>query len=308
MVQKKNKVSTISSGVKVKNMPVNYPVLSFVLFLAALFIWFIVGKMFMEMAVDENLCQIRQRTSKNHFSEVVAVVGDEKIYLSEIKDYAKMIPQLSELPFEMIYPQLLETVISSRVLNLAAKELDIENLPDVQIALNLAHEQIIAQAYLDKKLAEGMTEDRLKALYQLELKNFKPAKEVRARHILVKSEQEAKDILIQLKAGAAFDMLAEKYSQDKSASNGDLGYFTEDMMIPEFSRVVFELKKGQISEPIKTPFGWHIAQVEDIRQSLPPSFDDVKGDLKNMLMEQDTQKIIDNEKKRMNVQIKKVKI
>ena len=103
-------------------------------------------------------------------------------------------------------------------------------------------------------------------------------------------------------------MLADKYSLDKSAVNGDLGYFTADMMIPEFSRVVFDLKKGQLSEPIKTPFGWHIAQVEDIRQSLPPSFEDLKDDLKNMLREQDIQKIMDEERQRVQVRIKKVKI
>ena len=308
MVQKKNKKVAVPNTVDVRRTPVNYPVLSFILFLAALFIWFIVGKMFMEMAVEENLCRIRQQNQKEYSGEVVAVVGDENIYLSEIKDYANMIPQLSELPFEMIYPQLLETVINSRILKIAAEQANIESLPDVQAALNLAHDQIISQAYLDKKVSEGITEERLKEFYEAELKNFKPVKEVRAKHILVKSEQEAKDILIQLKAGASFDMLAEKYSQDKSAPKGDLGYFTEDMMIPEFGRVVFALKKNQISEPIKTPFGWHVALVEDIRQSLPPSFDDVKGDLKNMLMEKDMQKALDEEKQRMKVQIKKIKI
>ena len=161
---------------------------------------------------------------------------------------------------------------------------------------------------MDKKLAQAITEERLKERYQTEIQNFKPVKEIRAKHILLKSEQEAKDVLIQLKAGAAFEMLAAKYSQDKSAPDGDLGYFTEDMMIPEFARAVFTLKKNQLSEPIKTPFGWHVAVVQDIRQSTPPSFDEVKEDLKQMIMEQDAQKIMDDEKKRMNVKIKRPKI
>ncbi len=311
--QKKGKVQQNTSKIveltlEDQRKAVNYPILSFILFLTALFIWFVVGKMFMEMAVDENLCQIRQKVIKQPIGEVVAIVAGENIYMSEIKDYAQTIPQLSELPFDMVYPQLLETVVSSRVLKRGAEQAGIEELPDVQMALALAHDQIIAQAYLDKKLSEMMTEERLKQRYQEELKSFKPAKEVRAKHILVKTEQEAKDILVQLKAGASFEMLATKYSQDKSAPDGDLGYFTEDMMIPEFGRVVFDLKKEQLSDPIKTPFGWHIAIVKDIRQSSPPAFEEVKENIKQMLMEQDVQKIMADEKKRMNVLIKKKKI
>ena len=151
---------------------VNYPVLSFILFLAALFIWFIVGKMFMEMAVNENLCQIRHVVKKEPVGEVVAVVDGENIYMSEIKDYAKTIPQLSDLPFDMIYPQLLETVINSRVLKRGAEQAGIEGLSDVQMALALAHDQIIAQAYLDKKLSEMMTEERLKQRYQDQNPNY----------------------------------------------------------------------------------------------------------------------------------------
>lgn len=309
---KKRKVTGESASVileKEKQIKIiNYPVLSFILFVAALFIWFIVGLMFMEMAVEENLCQIRQKIVKKPIGEVVATVAGENIYMSEIKDYAKTIPQLADLPFETIYPQLLETVVSSRILKRGAEQAGTEDLPEVQTALALAHDQIIAQAYLDKKLSEMVSEERLKQRYQEELKHFKPAKEVRAKHILAKTEQEAKDILIQLKAGASFEMLVAKYSQDKSAPDGDLGYFTQDMMIPEFARVVFEMKKGQISEPIKTPFGWHIVSLEDIRQSSPPSFEDVKENIKLLLMEEDIKKIISDEKKRLNVKIRKPKI
>ena len=287
---------------------VNYPVLSFILFLAALFIWFIVGKLFMEMAVDENLCQIRQKVVVKPVGEVVAVIGDEDIYMSEIKDYAKTIPQLSELPFEVVYPRLLETVVNTRILKRAAEQTGIAALPEVQQAIVLATDQIIAQAYLDKRLSEMVTDERLKQRYQAEVKSFKPVKEIRAKHILLKTEQEAKDVIIQLKAGASFEMLAAKYSQDKSAPDGDLGYFTEDMMIPEFGRAVFDLKKEQLSEPIKTPFGWHVVIVQDIRQSSPPSFEDIKNELKQLVMEDDVQKLIGDEKKRMNVRIRKPKI
>ena len=140
------------------------------------------------------------------------------------------------------------------------------------------------------------------------MKKFRPVEEIRAKHILVKSEQEAKDILIKLRAGGSFAMAANKYSLDKATPDGDLGYFTEDMMIPEFSRAAFALQKGQISEPVKTPFGWHIILLEDRRMSEPPAFEEVQADLKELLMKQDISKVLSEERTKLNVQIKKPKL
>ena len=240
--------------------------------------------------------------------EVVAVIDGDKVYMSEIREYAKSIPQLADLPLEMIYPQLLETVVNSRVLQRAAEKAGVESLAAVQQSLQIAHDQIIAQAYLDRRLKAMQSDNRLQRLYEEEMKSFKPVEEVHARHILVKTEEEAKDILIQLRAGASFGMLANKYSLDKSSPDGDLGYFTEDMMIPEFGKAVFALKVEQLSEPIKTPFGWHVVLLEDRRQTTPPAFDEVKSDLRKILMEQDMKTVLEDERKIQKVIIKKPKL
>ena len=320
MTQKKKKTAPKSTAIQVvkpnpvpavidKPTPrVNYPILSFILSVAVLVIWFLVGRLFMEMAVNENLCHIRTKVLPKQTGEVVAIVDGENIYMSEIRDYAKTIPQLSELPFEVVYPQLLETVVNSRVLRAAADRAGTANLPSVQQAVQLAYDQIIAQTYLDQRLKKLVTDERLKALYQEELQHFKPVDEVRARHILVKTEQAAQDVIIQLKAGASFEMLAGKYSEDNASPDGDLGYFTEDMMIPEFGKAAFALRKGQISAPIKTPFGWHVVQIVDRRQTEPPAFEDVKNDLKQMLMEKDMATILKEEREKQNVRIRKPKI
>jgi peptidyl-prolyl cis-trans isomerase C len=101
--------------------------------------------------------------------------------------------------------------------------------------------------------------------------------EVRARHILVESEDEAKQVVEELKKGGDFAELAKKKSKDPGASDGgDLGYFTKEQMVPEFSNVAFSLEAGKISDPVKSQFGWHIIKVEDKRKKKAPDFDTVK--------------------------------
>ncbi len=103
---------------------------------------------------------------------------------------------------------------------------------------------------------------------------------MRARHILVETEDEAKAILEQLKAGADFATLAKEKSKDPGAADGgDLGYFNKGQMVPEFSEVAFKMYPGQLSNPVKTQFGWHIIKLEDKRQRKPPPFDAVKDQL-----------------------------
>jgi peptidyl-prolyl cis-trans isomerase C len=101
--------------------------------------------------------------------------------------------------------------------------------------------------------------------------------EVHARHILVETEDEAKAIVEQLKGGADFAALAKEKSKDPGAADGgDLGYFTKDQMVPEFSEVAFKMYPGQLSNPVKTQFGWHVIKVEDKRMRPVPELETIK--------------------------------
>ena len=101
--------------------------------------------------------------------------------------------------------------------------------------------------------------------------------EVHARHILVETEDEAKAILEQIKGGADFAALAKEKSKDPGAADGgDLGYFTKDQMVPEFAEVAFKMYPGQLSNPVKTQFGWHLIKVEDKRQRPVPELEAIK--------------------------------
>ena len=154
-----------------QNRQIVYPVLSFILSIVACIIYFFVGFFFMQLAVNENFNNIRGNRPKPT-GAVVAVIGEENIYLSEVQDYAKAIPQLADLSFEVVYPQLLETIVDSRVLKKAAEAAGIPKRPEIQQAILLSADQIIAQTYLNERLKARATDDRLRQLYAEEIKNL----------------------------------------------------------------------------------------------------------------------------------------
>ncbi len=134
-----------------------------------------------------------------------------------------------------------------------------------------------------------MSEPKLKERYTKFLADNPGQEEVSARHILLQTEEEAKAVVAELKKGADFADLARKKSIDPSAKTGggDLGYFTKDQMVPEFSEAAFKLAKGQTTEqPVKSSFGWHVIRVEDKRRSPPPSFEEAREQLTSELSQQ----------------------
>ncbi len=139
----------------------------------------------------------------------------------------------------------------------------------------------------------------LKAKYDELIKQAKPVEEVHARHILVKTEAEAKDIIKQLDKGADFEKLAKEKSTDPGSgeSGGDLGYFTKDKMVPEFADVAFKLDKGKYTEtPVHTQYGWHVIQVLDKRDQPLPPFDNpqVKSQLTQLVLQDQERKVVDD--------------
>src|SRR6201992_1863468 len=124
------------------------------------------------------------------------------------------------------------------------------------------------------------TDGAMKKVYDDAAKQITGEQEVHARHILVETEDKAKEIKAQLDKGADFAELAKKESKDPGASDGgDLGFFTKDQMVPEFSAVAFALEPGKISDPVKSQFGWHVIKVEEKRARKAPDFDQVKSQI-----------------------------
>jgi peptidyl-prolyl cis-trans isomerase C len=151
--------------------------------------------------------------------------------------------------------------------------------------LAYARTKLLMESYLQSEAKAAVTDAELHKVYDEAIGQMKAEPEVHARHILVETEDEAKAVAAELKKGADFAELAKQKSKDPGASDGgDLGWFTKDQMVPEFSEVAFKLEKGQLSDPVKSQFGWHVIKVEDKRTRQPPEFDKVRDQLETYVV------------------------
>jgi peptidyl-prolyl cis-trans isomerase C len=177
---------------------------------------------------------------------------------------------------------LITYLIDVVVLSQAAEKQKLGDRPDVKRRLLFDHNRLLMEALLQDVGRGSLSDAELHKVYDDAVKQVPNEEEVHARHILVPTEDEAKAVLAELKNGADFATLAKEKSKDPGAADGgDLGYFTKDQMVPEFSEVAFKLNKGQISDPVKTQFGWHIIKEEDKRVKPTPTFEQVKSQLEN---------------------------
>jgi peptidyl-prolyl cis-trans isomerase C len=146
--------------------------------------------------------------------------------------------------------------------------------------------KLLMETLLQEIGKAAQTPEAMKKVYEEAVKQMGAEQEVRARHILVPTEDEAKAVLAELKKGTDFGELAKQKSKDPGAAveGGDLGYFGKTQMVPEFADAAFKLEKGQVSDPVKTQFGWHIIKVEDKRNKPIPEFDKVKDQIETYVM------------------------
>lgn len=240
---------------------------------------------------------------------VVASVNGKEIHRSTLLDAQQAIPQLRQMPLEMVYEQLLDHVVTAQLLLDQAKKQKLEDDPQVKAAFKDAQARILQQAYLAKRVDSDISEDAMKKRYEELKKTSQPKEEVKVRHILVDSEEAAKTVIADLKSGIKFEDEAKAKTKDPSGTSngGDLGYIGKGDTVPEFADAAFKLKPGEITEtPVKTQFGWHVIKVEDHRMAPPPSYEESKGAIKNELAQQDVQKVIDGLKK--SAQVKKFNI
>ncbi len=177
-----------------------------------------------------------------------------------------------------------ENVIAFLIdMKIVAKAADAQKLGDSdafkkRLAFN--RDRLLMDSLLTEQGKSATTDAAMKQVYEEASKQISSEQEVHARHILVESEDEAKQVLAELKKGADFAELAKKKSKDPGASDGgDLGFFTKEQMVPEFSAAAFKMEPGQLSEPVKSAFGWHIIKVEEKRNRKAPEFEQVKGQL-----------------------------
>ncbi len=209
---------------------------------------------------------------------VVARINGAPIYRSDLEVLRSTLPpQAQQEPPEKLYPQLLQQVVALQLVMQSARKEKLTDDPRVMKLAALAEEQIIQDAYFNSIIRKEVTEAKVRERYDQAIKSMTPQEEVHARQIVVATEDEAKQIIDQLKKGADFAKLAADKTTEPAgkASGGDLGYFTAQDMVPEFAKAAFALKPGEFSQtPVKTQFGWHVIKVEDRRAAQPPTFEE----------------------------------
>ena len=189
-------------------------------------------------------------------------------------------PSLAQMDPATKKENVLAFLIDMKIVAKAAEAKKIEDRDDFKARLAFTRNRLLMDNLLAAEGKAATTDEAMKKVYDEAAKQIEGEQEVHARHILVETEDEAKAIEAELKKGADFAELAKKKSKDPGASDGgDLGFFTKDQMVPEFSAAAFSLEPGKISDPVKTQFGWHIIKVEEKRSRKAPDFEQVKGQI-----------------------------
>jgi len=217
---------------------------------------------------------------------VVARVAGTDVHQSDLtmaeEDLGSNIPQMTP---EAKRDYLITFVSDMLLVAKAAEAKKVADTNEFKQKLAYTRTKLLMESYLQTEAKAAVTDAELHKVYDEAVGQMKSEPEVHARHILVETEDEAKAVLAELKKGADFAELAKSKSKDPGAADGgDLGWFTKDQMVPEFSEVAFKLEKGQLSDPVKSQFGWHVIKVEDKRNRQPPEFDKVKDQLEQFIV------------------------
>ncbi len=176
----------------------------------------------------------------------------------------------------------------------AAERAKVGDTPEFRRRLAYYRLKVLMDEFIAREAPKAVTADAARKLYDETMATMKPEEEVRARHILVEKEEEAKAALARIRQGEDFAKVAAELSRDPGSGKegGDLGYFTQDRMVPQFGKAAFEAKVGEVTEPVQTQFGWHIIKVEDKRARPLPKFEEVKSEIDGYLLRRAQQDMV----------------
>ncbi len=219
---------------------------------------------------------------------VVATVNGADIYYSELLEAQRaMGGQAQAMPLNVIQGLLVNSIADRKLVAATARMEGVHKTDEFKKRMQSIEEHVLQRQYLMDYADKAVTDEKVKVKYDEMVKSFNPEKQVHARHILLKTEDEAKAVIKELEGGADFAELAKTKSTGPSGPNGgDLGFFGAGQMVPEFELAAFDLKEGGFSKkPVKTQFGYHVIKAEAFRVSEPPKLEEVadkiKGDLAN---------------------------
>lgn len=232
---------------------------------------------------------------------VIVELNGTKIMYSDVEEmWDNLFPGEGKAPplasfGDAIRDNIVRGIVSERLMLEEAKRIKLDQKPEVKKLIDAGTRQILVQSLLKERHAD-LTAENIKKRYDELVGKAEGKEEVRASHILVETEKEAKELAEKVKDGADFALLAKEVSKDKgsAAGGGDLGFFTKEQMVPEFAEEAFKLKKGDISGPVKSPFGWHIIKLHERRDVPLPTLEEARAQIvKQLEAEADKQYVMD---------------
>ncbi|MCY6485737.1 peptidylprolyl isomerase [Clostridium aestuarii] len=223
-------------------------------------------------------------------NKVLATVLGKEITEKDLKLAVERFPQQSRgfLATEEGKKQLLDQLVAFELCYNYGKDSGVENSEDFKEKIEGVKREILTQITIEKVIkAVEVTDKEVEEFYEANKEKFKTPETVAAKHILVETEESAKEISEKIKNGMAFEEAATEFSTCPSkAQGGSLGKFGRGQMVPEFEEAAFSLEAGVVSEPVKTQFGYHLIKVEGKEESTVQAFDQVKDQLKNQLAQE----------------------
>ncbi len=240
--------------------------------------------------------------AEDHSKDILAKMGDKVITVGDIEDELSKIPPqfLSHFTDPVRKQQYIQSIVDRMLFAEEAKAKGLMEREDVKEKINSYVERILYSEYL-KTLTDGLTvtDEEVAKYYEANKDAFMAPERIKAKHILVKTEEEALNVKAELDKGADWDELAKKYSTDKSNATrgGDLGYFSRGRMVKEFDDVAFGLEVGKIGGPVKTQFGYHLIKVEDKKPAEQQTLEQVDKQVRTKLQGMEREQKMDEARK-----------
>jgi peptidyl-prolyl cis-trans isomerase C len=226
--------------------------------------------------------------------QVVARVNGKSITETDMRlADAEIGNELGSLPPEQRRRVLLEYLIENQLFAEAAEGEKLASGAQFDERMQYWRRRALRDSYFERSVKSAVDDREARKLYDQQVSGRKPEEEVRARHILVDSEDKAREVYEKIAHGEEFAKMAKDHSKDPGSKDdgGDLGYFAQGQMVPEFEVAAFKLKKGDVSMPVQTKFGWHLIKIEDRRSRGAPPFEQVKERILASLVHRKAQEV-----------------
>jgi peptidyl-prolyl cis-trans isomerase C len=231
--------------------------------------------------------------------KVIVIVNGQNVTLADFELAREEVGDfLRNVPRDRQDDALIELLIERTLLAQDARKHNVQADKDVQRTIRLYTDyyenKVLRDVHLTKLARARVTEEKLRAQYDTEVEKFVPQEQVRARHILVASNEEAQSALEQIRSGTPFEDVARAVSKDGSAKDGgNLGYFVKEQMLEPFAEAAFALQPGEVSEPVQTQAGWHVIKLEDKRMQQVPRFEEAQDFLQTQVMRAEAKLVLE---------------